>query len=113
MNLGQGLGASALSQAQAIWQCFRSQTQHPSPFGVVPELFDFSGRVFGNGKKSGAALFAPFDGDAVFVLSTASEALPAPDPLTVTRIGELAASTLARAITRGVHEARRQSGAVA
>jgi L-aminopeptidase/D-esterase-like protein len=58
-------------------------------------------------------VFAPFDGDAVFVLSTASEALPAPDPLTVTRIGELAASTLSRAIARGVHEARRQSGAVA
>jgi hypothetical protein len=31
----------------------------------------------------------------------------------VTRIGELAASTLARAIARGVHEARGQSGAVA
>jgi L-aminopeptidase/D-esterase-like protein len=58
-------------------------------------------------------VFAPFDGDAVFVLSTASENLPAPDPLTVTRIGELAASTLARAIARGVHEARRQSGTMA
>ena len=58
-------------------------------------------------------VFAPFDGDAVFVLSTASDAPPVPDPLTVTRIGELAASTLARAIARGVHEARRQSGAVA
>ncbi|WP_321490638.1 P1 family peptidase [uncultured Hyphomonas sp.] len=57
-------------------------------------------------------VFAPFDGDAVFVLSTANDTLPVPDPLTVTRIGELAASTLARAITRGVHEARRQTGAV-
>ncbi|MEZ5999564.1 P1 family peptidase [Hyphomonas sp.] len=56
-------------------------------------------------------VFAPFDGDAVFVLSTVSDA-PVPDPLTVTRIGELAASTLARAITRGVHEARKQTGAV-
>jgi L-aminopeptidase/D-esterase-like protein len=57
-------------------------------------------------------VFAPFDGDAVFVLSTANDTPPVPDPLTVTRIGELAASTLARAITRGVHEARRLTGAV-
>ncbi len=57
-------------------------------------------------------VFAPFDGDAVFVLSTKGESSPGLDPITVTRIGELAASTLARAIARGVHEARKQSGAV-
>ncbi len=51
-------------------------------------------------------VFAPFDGDVVFVLSTAQKELPAPEPLTLTRIGELAASTLARAIARGVHEAQ-------
>jgi L-aminopeptidase/D-esterase-like protein len=51
-------------------------------------------------------VFAPFDGDAVFVLSTSRVALPDPAPLNVARIGELAASTLARAIARGVHEAR-------
>ena len=55
-------------------------------------------------------VFAPFDGDAVFVLSTGRVALPGPGPLTLTRLGELAASTLARAIARGVHEARRQEG---
>jgi len=32
--------------------------------------------------------------------------LPDPAPLNVARVGELAASTLARAIARGVHEAR-------
>ena len=53
-------------------------------------------------------VFAPFDGDAVFVLSTARVTPPAPDPLTVTRIGELAASTLARAIARGVYAAKGQ-----
>jgi L-aminopeptidase/D-esterase-like protein len=58
-------------------------------------------------------VFAPFDGDAVFVLSTRGVPLPEPGPLSVTRIGELAASTLARAIARGVHEARRQIGAAA
>ena len=60
---------------------------------------------------------APFDGDALFVLaldgaadSTAanSGASPAPvgaDPMTVTRIGSIAADVVARAIARGVYEA--------
>lgn len=51
-------------------------------------------------------VFAPFDGDVVFVLSTAKQPLPEPGPLSITRLGELAASTLARAIARGVHEAQ-------
>lgn len=48
-------------------------------------------------------VFAPFDGDAVFVVSTGKTPLLAPDAVALTRIGELAASTLARAIARGVH----------
>ncbi|NQY15032.1 MAG: P1 family peptidase [Henriciella sp.] len=51
-------------------------------------------------------VFAPFDGDVVFVLSTAKQPLPEPSPLNLTRLGELAANTLARAIARGVHEAQ-------
>ncbi|WOR16075.1 P1 family peptidase [Hyphomonas sp. FCG-A18] len=51
-------------------------------------------------------VFAPFDGDAVFVLSTGKTALPHPEPVSIARLGELAANTLARAIARGVHEAR-------
>ena len=51
-------------------------------------------------------VFAPFDGDVVFVLSTAQRPLPGPDALTVARLGELAAGTLARAIARGVYEAQ-------
>ncbi len=50
-------------------------------------------------------VFAPFDGDAVFVLSTGKKPLPEPGPLALARLGELAASTLARAIARGVFEA--------
>ncbi len=50
-------------------------------------------------------VFAPFDGDALFVLSTGKVALEDPTPISLTRIGELAASTLARAIARGVYEA--------
>lgn len=48
-------------------------------------------------------VFAPFDGDSVFVLSTGKIPLPDPAPVALARIGELAASTLARAIARGVY----------
>ena len=50
-------------------------------------------------------VFAPFDGDAVFVLSTAQQPLPEPAALSLARLGELGASVLARAIARGVYEA--------
>ena len=50
-------------------------------------------------------VFAPFDGDAVFVLSTGRVDIAENRPFMVSRLGELAASTLARAIARGVHEA--------
>lgn len=56
-------------------------------------------------------VFAPFDGDAVFVLSTGAKSPPEPAPAAIARLGELAASTLARAIARGVHEARGPAGA--
>ena len=49
-------------------------------------------------------VFAPTDGDVVFVLSTALTPLPDPAPYHVTRLGELAAAALARAIARGVYE---------
>lgn len=49
--------------------------------------------------------FAPFDGDVVFCLSTAQIQATGPRPFLVARLGELAASTLARAIARGVHAA--------
>ena len=51
-------------------------------------------------------VFAPFDGDAVFVLSTGRIPLPEPAPMALARLGELAAGTLARAVARGVYEAR-------
>jgi L-aminopeptidase/D-esterase-like protein len=49
--------------------------------------------------------FAPFDGDVVFCLSTAQLQGQGPRPFLIARLGELAASTLARAIARGVHAA--------
>lgn len=52
-------------------------------------------------------VFAPFDGDAVFVLATGQRPLPGPRPLGLARLGELAASALARAIARGVYLAGR------
>lgn len=50
---------------------------------------------------------APFDGDIVFSLSTGKQELPEgmPRQFAVTRLGALAADTLARAIARGVYEA--------
>lgn len=48
---------------------------------------------------------APFDGDAVFVLSTGRRALPEPRPFALTVLGAAAADCLARAIARGVYEA--------
>ena len=51
-------------------------------------------------------VFAPFDGDALFVLSTCRQPMDQPEAIELTRLGELAASTLARAIARGVHEAQ-------
>ena len=55
-------------------------------------------------------VFAPFDGDVVFALSTARRPAPEPRPLAVARIGALAADALARAIARGVFEARAWPG---
>ncbi|MCF6328635.1 MAG: P1 family peptidase [Henriciella sp.] len=51
-------------------------------------------------------VFAPFDGDVVFVVSTGRIPLPEPAPLALTQIGELAAGTLARAVALGVYKAR-------
>jgi L-aminopeptidase/D-esterase-like protein len=49
---------------------------------------------------------APFDGDVVFALSTARQPLPEPSAYAVARLGALAADCLARAVARGVYEAR-------
>ncbi len=46
-----------------------------------------------------------FDGDVVFALSTARRPLPAPAPWSLTRLGALAADTLARAVARAAYEA--------
>lgn len=51
-------------------------------------------------------VFAPFDGDVVFALSTAQQAMPQPTAFTLARIGALAADCLARAVMRGVYAAR-------
>ncbi len=53
-------------------------------------------------------VFAPYDGDVVFVLSTACHPLPGPEATALSLLGEAAANTLARAIARGVWLAREQ-----
>ena len=50
-------------------------------------------------------VFAPFDGDVVFALSTAQRETPEPRALTIARLGALAADCLTRAVARGVHAA--------
>ena len=50
-------------------------------------------------------VFAPFDGDVIFCLSTAQIERAEHRAFMLARIGELAASTLARAIARAVFEA--------
>jgi len=55
---------------------------------------------------------APFDGDVVFALSTARQDGPkdVPRAVLVTRLGALAADTLARAIARAIYEAEALPG---
>lgn len=53
-------------------------------------------------------VFAPVDGDTVFVLSTGSDAQGV-DAVILTRLGELAAGCLARAVARGVWLTAQQS----
>ena len=48
----------------------------------------------------------PFDGDLVFALTTAKRKLAEPRQIGVMRLGSLAADCLARAIARGVYEAK-------
>lgn len=53
---------------------------------------------------------APYDGDVVFVLATGRRPL-GPDPVfALARLGSLAADVLARAVARGVYEARAWPG---
>jgi L-aminopeptidase/D-esterase-like protein len=54
---------------------------------------------------------APFDGDVVFALSTGQRPLSDPANFTLARLGALAADTLARAVARGVFEAKPWPGA--
>jgi L-aminopeptidase/D-esterase-like protein len=56
-------------------------------------------------------IHAPFDGDVVFALSTGRRPLADPADYTIARLGALAADVLARAVARGVFEARPWSGA--
>jgi L-aminopeptidase/D-esterase-like protein len=48
----------------------------------------------------------PFDGDLVFAVSTEKHKIAEPRPISVLRLGAIAADCLARAIARGVYEAK-------
>jgi L-aminopeptidase/D-esterase-like protein len=51
-------------------------------------------------------IHTPFDGDVVFALATGTTPLPDPRPLSLARLGMIAADCLARACARGVYEAQ-------
>jgi L-aminopeptidase/D-esterase-like protein len=53
-------------------------------------------------------VFAPFDGDVVFCLSVGQQRLTGERPIAIARIGEAAATCLARAVARGVFAAGRR-----
>jgi L-aminopeptidase/D-esterase-like protein len=55
-----------------------------------------------------APIHTPFDGDVVFAISTATAPLPDPWPLSLAKLGSLAADCLARAIGRAVWEANKE-----
>ncbi len=55
-------------------------------------------------------VFAPFDGDVVFALSTAQRPAPEPRSLALARFGALAADCLTRAVARGVWAAASLAG---
>ncbi len=55
-------------------------------------------------------VFAPFDGDVVFALSTGRREITGMRPLVLARIGALAADCLSRAVARGVYEAKAAHG---
>lgn len=55
-------------------------------------------------------VFAPSDGDVIFVLATGAKVLPDPRVLSLAKIGGLAADCLARAAARGVYEAEPLAG---
>ncbi|HEY2357555.1 MAG TPA: P1 family peptidase [Phenylobacterium sp.] len=56
-------------------------------------------------------IHAPFDGDAVFALSTARRPMPEAADYMLARLGSLAADALARAVARAVFEAEPWPGA--
>jgi L-aminopeptidase/D-esterase-like protein len=51
-------------------------------------------------------VFAPFDGDVVFAISTAMQPMPTPQAYNLARLGAIAADCLARAVMRGVYAAQ-------
>ncbi len=50
-------------------------------------------------------IHTPFDGDVLFALATGRAPLPDPRPVSLSRLGLIAADCMARAVARGVYEA--------
>ena len=109
-----GLGASGLAAAPDDWGLAKRplDTRNTTIACVATDaiLTPAQARRVAIMAQAGLArairpVFAPFDGDVVFALSTGQKALSALADYDVARLGALAADTLARAVARGVFEA--------
>ena len=109
-----GLGSAGLSAAPDDWGLAKApaggQNTTIACVAVDAALTSAQARRVAVMAQDGLArairpVHAPFDGDVVFVISTAARPLIEPAPYTVARLGALAADCLARAVARGVHAA--------
>ena len=110
-----GLGASALAAAPEDWGLAKRplDTRNTTIACVATDavLTPAQARRVAIMAQAGLArairpVFAPFDGDVVFALSTGQKGLSALADYDVARLGALAADVLCRAVARGVFAAR-------
>lgn len=119
-------GGVPLGDAQAGPDVWGLAKRHPSPGGnttlacvaVDAVLTPAQARRVAIMAQDGLArairpVHAPYDGDVVFVLATGRRPLGEDPVFTVTRLGALAADCLARALARGVYEAKPWPGTAA
>jgi L-aminopeptidase/D-esterase-like protein len=115
-----GLGSAGLSAAPDAWGLAKADPQPRASTTIACVATDAAltpaqARRVAVMAQDGLArairpVHAPFDGDVVFSLSTAARPLPEPANFSLARLGALAADCLARAVARGVYEARAWPG---
>jgi L-aminopeptidase/D-esterase-like protein len=125
-EIGDEFGGVGLGQARATPDDWGLAKRHPRPganttlacVAVDAVLSPAQARRVAIMAQDGLArairpVHAPYDGDVVFVLATGRLPLGDDPVFTLTRLGALAADCLARAVARGVYEARPWPGSSA